>query len=289
MQDQIWFFGRASRNILDQHVTAGLLIKKMGAKRVLVGDAGALMYASDRPGLDLIGLGGYHDYPFARSTRHGLGSSLELIERIPVDERPDLLAIYPSWWGDLPTYFGQFLTSVPVRGNVICGGAEKVLYRADWSAMDRRGLPKDLQSNEVVRDALDTAELLSERAHDYRLPGPSVGFVTYRVLGHPRQPRRGLFDAGRIVPQGIEERARLRAPRQGGRLVVRLAPEHPVTIDVRVEGAPLTELRAEPADGVWVELSTPLPDSLSDTFELGLTPKGGASTHFHVWVVERAD
>ncbi|MCA9620109.1 MAG: hypothetical protein KC731_13880, partial [Myxococcales bacterium] len=60
VKDQTWFFGRACRNILDQHVTAGLILKKMGVQRVLVGDAGALTYVSDRPGLDLIGLGGYH-------------------------------------------------------------------------------------------------------------------------------------------------------------------------------------------------------------------------------------
>ncbi|HZO15070.1 MAG TPA: hypothetical protein VFB62_17460, partial [Polyangiaceae bacterium] len=154
-QDQVWFFGRASRNILDQHVTAGRLLKDLGVRRVLVGDAGALIYASDRPGLDLIGLGGYHAYPFARSTVHGLGASLELIERMPESERPDVMAIYPSWWGDLPHLFGEHLASVPVRGNVICGGPEKVLYKADWSSMDRAGVPRSLRKGERVTDELD--------------------------------------------------------------------------------------------------------------------------------------
>src|SRR2546430_12624155 len=40
-------------------------------------------------------------------------------------------------WGDLPVWFGRRLTEVPVRGNVICGGSEKVIYRADWQA-DRK-------------------------------------------------------------------------------------------------------------------------------------------------------
>src|SRR5208282_4164566 len=42
MRGQKWFFGRACRNILDQHVTAGRFLERIGAKRVLVGDAGAL-------------------------------------------------------------------------------------------------------------------------------------------------------------------------------------------------------------------------------------------------------
>ncbi|HEY3592926.1 MAG TPA: hypothetical protein VGL13_03600, partial [Polyangiaceae bacterium] len=137
MRDQIWFFGRASRNIRDQHISAGRLLASISPRphRVLVGDAGALMYASDLPGLDLIGLGGYHDLPFARAGVHGLGATLELIERLPTAERPDYFAIYPSWWGDLPNWFGERLAEVPVYGNVICGGSEKVVYRADWHGL----------------------------------------------------------------------------------------------------------------------------------------------------------
>ena len=49
MRDQIWFFGRASRNIHDQHLIAGEVLRQLSPRRVLVGDAGALLYASDRP------------------------------------------------------------------------------------------------------------------------------------------------------------------------------------------------------------------------------------------------
>ena len=56
-RNQKWFFGRASRNIRDQHIVAGRWLAKLRPKRILVGDAGALIYASGRPGLDIIGLG----------------------------------------------------------------------------------------------------------------------------------------------------------------------------------------------------------------------------------------
>ena len=108
MRDQIWFFGRACRNIRDQHIIAGRVLKQLSPqpKRVLVGDAGALLYASDLPGVDLIGLGGFHDLPFARAGVTGLGATLELLERVVPAERPDVFAIYPSWWGDLPAGSG---------------------------------------------------------------------------------------------------------------------------------------------------------------------------------------
>ncbi len=286
MKDQIWFFGRACRNILDQHVTAGLVLKKLGVSRVLVGDAGALIYMSDRPGLDLIGLGGYHAYPFARATVHGLGATIELIERMPVGERPDVMAIYPSWWGDLPTYFGRYLTAVPVRGNVICGGAEKVLYSADWSTLDRDGAPRSLRTDERIVDEVDVGDLLSERQHRYNLPQPSVGFVRYRVLADPADSRRDLFDAGRIIPPDYTERATVTAPQASGRLIVRMAPEHETKTEVSVAGTVIGTLTTERRVGVWQEVDLRLPEGLGGTIDLELTPRGGDGVHYHLWVVE---
>ncbi len=285
-KDQVWFFGRASRNILDQHIFAGRILGEMNVRRVLVGDAGALIYASDRPGLDLIGLGGYHDYPFARSTRQGLGASLELIERLSATERPDVMAIYPSWWGELPTLFGSYITAVPVRGNVICGGSEKVLYAADWSPLDRRGHPRTLLEGEAVVDQLDVADLISEKQHDYNFPRPGMGFIRYHVLPDPSDRRRGLFDAGRIIPTDQTELATMRAPAGSARLIIRVAADKALTTDVTINGAQLARLEAVQKDG-WQELTIALPDELEGTFELGLTPRERDATTFHVWVVSR--
>lgn len=286
MRDQVWFFGRASRNILDQHIVAGRRLTKLGAHRVLVGDAGALMYASDLPGLDLIGLGGYHDLPFARAGVHGLGASLELVERMPPADRPDVMAIYPSWWGDLPTLFGKRLDGVSVFGNVICGGAEKVIYKAHWDALDRGGQPRTLAPGERVLDALDVADLVSERAHRYDFPHPGAGFVDFRVLGDLLDRRRDLFDAGRVIPPGRSETARMKAPPNGGRLAVRTAVAHHVEVEVKADGKPLGKLSLSPAKG-WAEPSIPLPLGLPATFELTLTPTGGEWLDCHVWVIER--
>ncbi|HEU5077312.1 MAG TPA: hypothetical protein VFU02_24140, partial [Polyangiaceae bacterium] len=84
-RDQVWFFGRASRNILDQHVRTGTVlgrVVKPTPRRILLSDAGAIPYAADLPALDLIGLGGYAQLPFARATRLGAPGGLELIERL---------------------------------------------------------------------------------------------------------------------------------------------------------------------------------------------------------------
>ncbi|WP_437999161.1 hypothetical protein WMF26_03655 [Sorangium sp. So ce185] len=288
MRDQIWFFGRASRNIRDQHLVAGKVLAQLDVRRVLVGDAGALLYASDRPGLDLIGLGGYHDLPFARAGVHGLGASLELIERIPADERPDALAIYPTWWGELPAIFGKRIVGIPVVGNVICGGAEKVIYQADWSPLAHGEPPASMRAGEQVLDELDVADLVSERAHGYAFPRPQAGFVSFSVLPDPRGSGRDRFDAGRVIPGGKSETARLRAPRSGpGRLVVRTAATRPARIRVTADDRELGHLAIRESSG-WTEASIDLPEGLPETFTLALTPVEGEWVDHHVWVLERA-
>jgi hypothetical protein len=265
---------------------AGERLAKLGAGRVLVGDAGALMYASDLPGLDLIGLGGYHDLPFARAGVHGLGASLELIERLMPNQRPDAMALYPSWWGDLPTLFGKRLEAVTVHGNVICGGADKVIYKANWAPLDRSGKPRVIRPGERIADELDVADLISEKEHRYEFPHPSMGFVEFRVLGDVIDPRRDLFDAGRQIPAGQTETARVRAPRTGGRLVVRTAAGHPMHVAVRIDGRPIGQIAVPRSSGSWTEPSIELPAGLPAEVELALTPVDGAWLDCHVWILE---
>jgi hypothetical protein len=286
-REQVWFFGRASRNILDQHVRAGHLLRSLDPepRRVLVGDAGAIAYTSDLPALDIIGLGGFRGMPFARATRQHVGAAIELIERIPSLDRPDVLAIYPSWWGDLPLWFGQEFARVPVRGNVICGGASKVLYRADWSPLEYSGKPLVLAPGERVVDELDPADIVNEREHAYRV-GDSTAYVAMKLLLHPKN-ERPLWDAGRIVPPGQSEEFELSGidPRRPVRLVVRAAPAQPVAYRVNIDGRDAGALEFAESDR-WVEL--PLPDfrSESSRVQVRFEPSSAERVSYHVFAVQ---
>ncbi len=290
-RDQIWFYGRASRNIRDQHGVAGRFLKKLQPKRILVGDAGALLYFADRPGLDLIGLGGYHQLPFARAGRHGLGASLELVERMPAEDRPDVMAIYPSWWGDLPVLFGEQLGSgsdlveFPVYGNVICGGASKVIYRTVWDPMERRAIPRTLRDGERIVSELDVADLVSEKQNSYAFPGPGLGYAIFRVLPDFEAKERDLFDAGRIVPAGTTEHVELAMPSGPARLVARTVGTNTERrVRVRVDGRDLDPIVIRPHVG-WIEATTDLPGGLPSPSEIELTPESDEWIDFHLWIV----
>ncbi len=213
MRDQRWFFGRASRNIRDQHVTSGRTLKsalypllsandgtfRMGrVQRMLLGDAGAIPYAADTPALDIIGLGGFHSFPFARADINGLASTIELMEYLPPSERPDVLVLYPSWWGSLPTFFSDaVLARFPVEGNVICGGYEDVVYRADWHLLNTGNDPREAPQGEAVKDEVDQADVLSEKRHAYTFVHGDNGWSELKVLADPADATKDLLDGGR--------------------------------------------------------------------------------------------
>jgi hypothetical protein len=289
MRGQKWFFGRACRNIFDQHVTAGRFLDRIGARRVLVGDAGALIYASGRRGLDIIGLGGYRSLPFARAGLMGLPATIEIMEHVPAADRPDVLAIYPSWWGILPTWFGGTeLARFPAEGNVICGGYEDVIYRSDWHLLGT-GEEARLAPRESVRDSVDIADLLSEGDHDYRFDAPLSGYTEMKILPDPADTSRDMLDGGRVVRPGSEERMRLGAldARREARLIIRSAPTSHADIIVRVGGRDVETLHWTPTEG-WEEQSVAVPgDRVTREIRVELYNRGPeAFVDYHVWVAQ---
>ena len=285
---QAWYFGRGARNIYDQHVTVGRLLREQfrPTPRVLVGDAGAIPYLSEGPTLDLIGLGGYKGMPFARATRAHVGAAIELIEHLPPDERPSLLAIYPSWWDELPLWFGSRMLEVPARGNVICGAPSKVLYRATWTALEGSAEPFRLPRGARINAEFDWADVTSERAVGYeRLPA-SGGRVAVKVLAHPDEPWRDVFDAGRNSPEGTRERFTLSgvAPGRPLRLVFRAAPVADLRIPVLIDGKNVSTLALPKTDG-WVEVSLDVPSPSERAIRVELGPSG-ERVLYHAWAIQ---
>jgi hypothetical protein len=302
MRDQKWFFGRACRNIRDQHVTAGRWLRALGPHRVLLSDAGALIYASDQRGLDIMGLGGYQALPFARASVNGLTATIELMERVAPSDRPDYLAIYPSWWGILPTWFGSGVVArFPAEGNVICGGYEDVIYRADWSLLGTGASIRALPAGERVRDEVDVADIMSEAAHDYEFPShtaseptcttafPSAGCTEMKILTDPADSSRDMLDGGRRITPGLVEHLRFSGLERGrpAHLVIRSAPYARTVVRARVNGAELEPLAFE-AGEAWIEREVAVPPAaVSRTIDVTLTNDGPSDfIDYHLWATQ---
>lgn len=274
---QVEHFARSVSNIRDQHVEMGLrLVAKTGPDaRILVGDAGAIPFVSSRGAIDALGLGGFKRLPFTRAAVHGEAATVELLERLSPSERPTHLALYPNWFAVTTERFGVELDRVTIQHNTIAGGSAKVLYRADWSALDDgTGRP-----HPSALDELDVADVISEREHEYRPPLPHGGWTTLEIWNDERARRR--FDGGRIIPGGTEESFVVRHGASPARLVVRIDPwAIDLTVKVGGESTEMTLDEAKP--GAWREASVVLTSlSAGDRISLGSTRE---FRDYHVWI-----
>ncbi|MEN9579359.1 MAG: hypothetical protein RJA70_2368 [Pseudomonadota bacterium] len=290
LQGQLWFYGRASRNIHEQHVQVGRRLQALEPKpkRVLLGDAGAIPFVSNLPALDIIGLGGYHQLPFARASRIGLGAALELVQRLPERDLPDIMAIYPSWWGDLPIWFGTELFAVPVRGNVICGGPSKVVYRTDWTALRESVAVYPMKPGERLVTELDFGDLVSEHSGNFQFGG-SPGYVHMKLLPHPLHPERDYWDAGREIAAGSAARFELTGLRAGApsRLQWLFASPHDARLTITVDGQELAPVELK-GTGEWLLRTSRLPTTPHD-LRLELRASGGSVTLYHLWALQGSD
>jgi hypothetical protein len=283
---QIRHYGRSSANIAGQQVAVAALLRDASprARRVLVGDAGAIPYLSGVPAIDGLGLGGYHALPFARASVQGVPAVVELIERLDPGDRPDVLAIYPSWWPGLADVFGRRTGGVRIDDNVICGADEKVLYAADWSNLAPPG-----ESRPGALDSVDVADLVDERAHDYAAPFPRGGWVVGSVLALADGTLR--FDAGRIVPEGLSESFSTRAgmPLGPAVLVLRTDGGDEGTLRVTVVHGerPVADREVTfpaRADGSWHEIHVSL-GPVDGGDRVRIYAVRGALRDFHTWLI----
>jgi hypothetical protein len=64
---------------------------------------------------------------------HGVPAVVELIERLPPEDRPDVMALYPGWWKGLADRFGTPVDRVTIADDVEHddGNAETAEVRID--------------------------------------------------------------------------------------------------------------------------------------------------------------
>jgi hypothetical protein len=291
--EQIDFFANASGNIHDQQVEVGrrLAARMPRDASVLLGDAGAIPYVSGRHAIDSLGLGGYGGLPFARAAALGEGATIELIERIAPVDRPQFMALYPTWFAAITKTFGREVDRVSLDRNFICGGLAKGIYVADWSALtdggdDDDGAPS--QASGAVIDVLDVADIVSERDHGYASPEPFGGWTSLDVRADELGVQR--FDAGRTIPEGRSERFTLRRDVPFPAKVVVRTDEGDALVEARVtrEGSMVDRASLERfgTSGLrsWGAQMGTFAGALCRGDEVTLHVLRGTFRDFHLWV-----
>ncbi len=279
--------------------------------RVALHDVGGPGYYGERRLLDIIGLITNH---WAEICASGPGARFEALERIPVAQRPTHFIYYPGWLlvGARDLYGRVLLeTSLPriidpgqPQPPRLIGGANMTVFEARWDVAGSGEGLLDPPAGWVITDAVDQADQVSERAHDYqgslgprKFRSPTATWTVFHSADVTTAAgTRRVADGGR-TQRGARESFTLRvAPGRAARLVVRVGgwdgmaysklKKAPVTIVVRTHGGrELGRLVTPPLDGSFADLSLDLPADLAGRVRFDLSATGPYRS-YHAFVIQ---
>jgi hypothetical protein len=244
---------------------------ELGPESVIgVNDAGAIAYFSERSTFDIVGLTtrGEAEYWLA-----GAGSRFEHYERLGREHLPTHFIVYQSWFG-IPALLGKYLTERTVSGATILGDSTKVAREARYTALGSAAEPI-LSVAGAPLDALDVADLQSERAHEYAL------FWATQQDNVAIEDAEGRVDGAR--QQRTWDRFELEIA-AGGLVVGRVATDTRLELEVQIDSETVGRWRTSGSHG-WEEhplrLSTDIPTGRHVVQVRA--PAGKTFTSLHYW------
>ncbi|MEZ5066491.1 MAG: hypothetical protein R3B81_17315 [bacterium] len=242
-------YGDNCRDIDGMQIRVGeSLAEALGPDDVVaINDAGAIAYFSGRRTLDLIGL---TTPGFAGLWGQGTGVLWEKLEALPAARRPGWFCIFPNWFDFEAAAFLNRQGSVRLLSPSVVD-AEKVLYRADWSAAGSGDLPAATSvagfANPDLVDRLDVADVDSESAHSFAWTngeggGDAGSFVRRAPVDSDPNP---ITDGGRSFLDTVSFEV-ARAPLRPATLLVRSVSGVTQVVDITIDGRPSdrVEIRA---------------------------------------------
>jgi len=285
-------YGRDSSDIYFQHIQlAHRLNESSPVLPDLLGlhDAGALAYFGRYRVLDLEGL---VSPTFRKPARLGAAGVWEALERMPPQERPDVLAFYPNWFDRTFLSPHRLVAAQRVFRPSIVAGNPLNVYLADWSLAGRGDLPRDpavlhFLGDRILMADVDVADLVSERAADYRFGILDGAYQTslQRLAGGDG---REIMEGGRIVSGW--EAFTIRGTHARDELVLVGRFNGPFRIRVETNGSPRgIWMQDAGKSGAWQEsrFVIPLGPDAGSSVRIRLSsddPHHAAYGSFHYWV-----
>ncbi|HEX4452260.1 MAG TPA: hypothetical protein VH143_15395 [Kofleriaceae bacterium] len=230
-------FAQGAMDTNTQVVAIGRFIhdKLPAGSRVMLHDAGAIAYYGDGPVFDMLGLVTNDQ---AGVANNGPGSRFEFLEHIPADQRPQYFAYYPGWLVGIGDFYGEPLLRTPLHPGFVAnkrlvGDADMQLLPAVWDHVGTGEAPLTEHAGWAVVDAVDVADLASERAHAWtatlgrrRLGDPTA---RWSFVDRARMPIGLVIDGGRSIRRGEDGTA-------SERFELDLDAQKPARLLVRVGG-----------------------------------------------------
>jgi hypothetical protein len=288
-------YGRNCADIQFQHIELARRLRDgepVHPRLLGTHDAGALAYFGDYRLLDIEGL---VSPAFRHAARLGAGGIWEALERLPADARPDVLALYPSWYDRAFLAPHRLLLAQRLFHPTIAGGNPLNLYLADWSLAGKGDRPRDpaladlLGTGTLMAD-VDVADLESEDEASYRF---HILDGAYDSLIEQADAPDGqaVLEGGRVI-SGWESFT-VRDVRPGDDLLLVARASSPFRLRVEVDGAPAGRwMQESAAPGSWRDVVYRIPEALvrRETIRVKLIsddPHHSAYRAFHYWVYRR--
>jgi hypothetical protein len=232
---------------------------------------------------------------FRKPSRLRAAGIWEAIERLPARERPDVLAIYPSWYDPAFLEPHRPVHSQRLFRPSIAAGNPLEVYLADWRLAGRGSAPRDSVLAEslagwVPLAEVDVADVVSEEAAEYRFAVLDGAYDSV-LLSRPDAGGEALLEGGRVISGG--ETFRVAGLRAGDdvRLVTRT--HTPFRLRVEVDGRDAgIWIASTGIPGAWIEGSYALPREVipAGTATIRLRsddPHHAGYGSFHYWIYRR--
>ena len=270
-----------------QQVALGLWASRTlpAGARIGVNDTGAIAYFGDHPTFDIVGLttnGEGRHWVAGAASRF---EHYEALQRTTPSVLPRYFIVYPDWMS-LGEVLGRRLHEATVTDSTILGGQTMVAFEADYSLLGSGERPwthpHDGDGADAYVDALDVADLDSERDHAYDLLGAADGDEVVTRAATP--------DGVVIADGGRRERTRERfraklGPGSVAEGIVRLEASEPTRVRVLVDGQEAGSFPVISSD--WVEATFGVPHARQDA-AIEIVPDAGTLTTYHYWFLAPA-
>jgi hypothetical protein len=248
--------------------------------RIGVNDTGAIAYFSDRRTFDIVGLTTPSEAPYWVAGAASRYEHYERLLRTQSNALPTHFIVYPEWMAT-DTVFGPALHEAVVTDSTILGGQTMRVYRANYALLGSGEAPWTAVGKIV--DAMDDADLESEKEHGYELLGALDGqqaiMESSAPDGHP------VVDGGRTARTHERFHVKL-TPGTAITGIARIRGDATVKGEIRVAGKKVTDFTF--ADTEWVESPFEIPgDAASATTPVELVTTDGSVSVYHWFFAEK--